>query len=86
MMNKPGSINTINETWTTIHEWATAQLRAAREAREARNADVRELDYQLGRVAALNELLNLPAELEAARKREPVSDDRGFGDLPDIDL
>ena len=81
-----GNIDTMSETWDTIHKWACAELKAARHAREASGADLRQLDEKLGRVQVLTELLDMPGELEAARKREPVSDDRGFGDLPDIDL
>ena len=67
-----------NPTWVTVREWAEGSLKVAREMRERPGADKHELDLLLGRIKALEDLLELPAEIRQHRKHEAVIGDN-FG-------
>ena len=70
--------------WETVEAWATFNLQALRNQREAEFADIRKLDVSLGGIIAMKMLLDLPEIIKKEHDRVPLQDD-SFG-IPGLDI
>lgn len=72
-MMKPTDIDPSSRTWRAIRAWAEKGLKRSRDAIETPGYGTMETEFERGRIAALRELVALPAPRPGARNEEEAA-------------